>query len=132
MIKFRCPLKTNKKFALGCPVNHHRFFEEKQYGCTKYIDITKGARAKVSRDSSLFKQTYKLRNEVERYFSRLGNRDIEQTTHYNSRAIKSPTTIAHLTLSLVAYTAAIIMKNPDKIRCFRTFAQQTRNNKQVA
>jgi transposase len=135
-IKFRCPLKTNRKFSLkhpkGCPINHHRFFQGKQYGCTKYIDITNDARAKVPRDSICFKQTYKLRTEVERYFSRLGNRDIEQTTHYNSKAIKNQTTIAHLALSLVAYTAAIIMKNPDKIRCFRTFAQKPRNRKQVA
>jgi transposase len=135
-IKFRCPLKTNRKFALkhpkGCPVKHHRFFEGKRYGCTKYIDITNDARAKVPRDSILFKQTYKLRTEVERYFSRLGNRDIEQTTHYNRKAIKNQITIAHLTLSLVAYTAAIIMKNPDKIRCFRTFAKPPRKRKQAA
>lgn len=135
-IKFRCPLKKNKKFALkypkGCPIKHYRFFNGKQYGCTKYIDITNDARAKVPRDSILFKQTFRLRTEVERYFSRLGNRDIEQTTHYKSKAIKNQITIAHLALSLVAYTAAILMKNPDKIRCFRTFAQQPRKRKQVA
>lgn len=135
-IKFRCPLKTDKKFARkypkGCPIKHHRFFDGKRYGCTKYIDITNDARAKVPRDSIQFKQTYKLRTEVERYFSRLGNRDIEQTTHFNSKAIKNQITMAHLALSLVAYTAAIIMNNPDKIRCFRTFAKLPRKRKQAA
>ncbi len=32
-------------------------------------------------------------------------------------------TIAHLTASLVAVAAAIILKQPDKMRCWRTFAQ---------
>ena len=129
-IKFRCPLKTDKKFAQkypqGCPVNHPRFFEGKQsrMGGTKYLDITNDARAKIPRDSAFFKETYKLRTEVERYFSRLGNREIEQTTYYKSKAIKNQMTLAHMSLSLVAYAAAILMKKPDKIRCFRTFAQQ--------
>ena len=128
LFKFRCPLKTDKtiaqKYPQGCPVNHPRFFEGKQYGCTKYLDITNDARAKVPRDSLFFKETYKLRTEVERYFSRLGNREIEQTTHYEMKSIKNQMTLAHLSLSLVAYAAAILMKKPDKIRCFRTFAQQ--------
>ena len=78
------------------------------------------------------KETYKLRTEVERYFSRLGNREIEQTTYYKSKAIKNQMTIAHLSLSLVAYAAAILMKRPDKIRCFRTFAQEPIPIKQAA
>jgi hypothetical protein len=31
-------------------------------------------------------------------------------------------TIAHLSASLVAVAAAVILKQPDKIRCYRTFA----------
>jgi transposase len=135
-LKFRCPLKTDKtvaqKYPQGCPINHPRFFEAKQYGCTKYLDITNDARAKVPRDTLLFKETYKVRTEVERYFSRLGNREVEQTTHYKLRAIKNQMTIAHLSLSLVAYAAAILMKKPDKIRCFRTFAQQPLTFKKAA
>ena len=64
-----------------------------------------------------------MRTEVERYFSRLGDREVEQTTHYKMKSIKNQMTIAHLSLSLVAYAAAILLKNPDKIRCYRTFAQ---------
>jgi len=135
-IKFRCPLKTDtavaKKHPHGCPVKHHRFINGKQYGCTKYLDITDDARAKVPRDSQRFKQTYKLRTEVERYFSRLGIPEVEQTSYYKTKAIKNQITIEHLSLSLVAYAAAILMKRPDKIRCFRTFAQIPRVSKKAA
>ena len=124
-IKYRCPLKLNHKLAdqypTGCPINHVRFTEGKQYGCTKYVDITDDARARVPRDSIAYQQTYKLRTEVERYFSRLGDREVEQTTHYQMRSIKNQMTIAHLSLSLIAYAAAVLMNQPDKIRCYRTF-----------
>jgi hypothetical protein len=59
---------------------------------------------------------------VKQYFARLGDREVEQTTHYQMRSIKNQMTIAHLSLSLLAYTAALLMKQPDKIRCYRTFA----------
>lgn len=124
--KYRCPLKTNKKLTKehpdGCPVNHERFFTGKQYGCTRYIDVTDDARARVPRESDNFKKTYRMRTEVERYFSRLGDREVEQTTHYKMKSIKNQMTIAHLSLSLTAYAAAILLDNPDKIRCYRTFA----------
>ncbi|MFQ5583556.1 MAG: transposase, partial [Calditrichia bacterium] len=124
--KFRCPLKIlpeyARKFPTGCPIKHPRFFEGKQYGCTRYVDVTNDARANVPRESQQFKKTFKLRTEVERYFSRLGDREVEQTTHYKMKVIKNQMTIAHLSLSLVAYAAAILLKKPDKIRCFRTFA----------
>jgi hypothetical protein len=125
-IKYRCPLKVNhqlsEQYPTGCPSNHSRFFEGKHYRCTKYVDITDDARASVPRDSITYQQTYKLRTEVEGYFSRLGDREVEQTTHYNMRSIKNQMTIAHLSLSLIAYAAAVLMKQPDKIRCYRTFA----------
>ena len=76
----------------------------------------------MPRDSFTYKKTYKLRTEVERYFSRLGDREVEQTTHYKMRSIQNQMTIAHLSLSLVAFAAAILMNKPDKIRCYRTFA----------
>ena len=125
-IKFRCPLKVSrsiaKKYPDGCPVKKECSSEGKAYGCTKYLDITDDARSRVPRDSDFFKKTYNLRTEVERYFARLGDREFEQTTHYKLRAIKNQLTIAHLSMSLIAYTAAILMKKPDKIRSYRTFA----------
>lgn len=124
--KYRCPIKVDKKTAQeypnGCPIRHQCFFTGKQYGCTRYVDVTNDARAKVPRESQQFKKTMKLRTEVERYFSRLGNREVEQTTHYKMKVIKNQMSIAHLCLSLVAYAAAILLKKPDKIRCYRTFA----------
>lgn len=129
-IKYRCSLKTDstcaEKFPDGCPVNHPRFSEGAAYGCTKYLDVTDDARSRVPRDSEEFKTTYSLRTTVERYFARLGDREVEQTTHYKIRSVKNQMTIAHLSMSLVAYAAAVLMKQPDKIRCYRTFADRPR------
>ncbi len=125
-IKFRCPIKASKKFAKKhgeiCPTNSPSFDTGKCYGCTKYLDVTDDARARVPRDSKEFKKTFKGRQTVEQYFSRLGDRELEQTTHYSFTAISNQMTIAHLTASLIAVAAAIHLKQPDKIRCYRTFA----------
>ena len=129
-IKFRCPLKTDpicaEKHPDGCPMNHPRFSEGASYGCTKYLDVTDDARSRIPRDSREFKTTCPLRTTVERYFARLGDREVEQTTHYKMLPIKNQMTIAHLSMSLVAYAAAILMKQPNKIRCYRTFADRPR------
>jgi len=128
-LKFRCPIKVNpgvaKKYPNGCPVNHHRFIAKANYGCTKYLDITDDARSRVPRDSQTYKNTYKLRQSVEQYFARLGTREAEQTTHYKLRYVQNQMAIAHLTMSLVAHAAAILMNQPDKIRCHRTFVQDS-------
>jgi len=126
-IKFRCPLKASKKAAAKfnnlCPVGHPSFNTGKCYGCTKYLDVTKDARSRVPRDSKEFKETFKDRQIIEQYYSRLGDREVEQTTHYGFNAISNQMTIAHLSASLIAVAAAILLKQPDKIRCYRTFAQ---------
>jgi len=125
-LKFRCPIKASvkvaEKYPDGCPVQHPSSFEGKAYGCTKYLDITDDARSSVPRDTAFFERTFNLRTEVERYFSRLGDREAEQTTHYKMRAIRNRMTIAHLSMSLIAHAAAILLNQPEKIRCFRTFA----------
>jgi len=125
-IKFRCQIKASKKFAAnyphGCPINDPHF---DGYGCTKYIDVTNDARARVPRDSRLFKEKIKERQVVEQYFARLGDRAVEQTTHYALRSVQNQMTIAHIALSLVAVAAAVLLKQPEKIRCFRTFAQRS-------
>ena len=129
-LKFRCPLKASKKLAKEhgdiCPVNHSLFNTGKCYGCTKYLDITDDARARVPRDSKHFKETFRNRQTVEQYFSRLGDREAEQTTHYGFTAISNQMTIAHLTASLIAVAAGILLKQPDKIRSYQTFADQPR------
>lgn len=125
-LKFRCPLKTSKKTAAkynnACPVKHPSFDTGKCYGCTKYLDVTDDARSRVPRDSKQFKETFKDRQIIEQYFSRLGDREVEQTTLYSFTAIKNQMTIAHLTASLIAVAAALLLKQPEKMRCYRTFA----------
>lgn len=125
-VKFRCPITTQRKHTVKtpetCPVQHHRFTQGAAYGCTKYLDVTDDARSRVPRNSTLFKKTYKKRIVVEQYFSRLGEREVEQTTHYKLRSVKNQMTIAHLSQSLIAL-AAVKLHRPDKIRCYRTFAQ---------
>jgi len=129
-LKFRCPLKMSKKIAANydhvCPAKHPLFDTAKGYGCTKYLDVTNDARAQVPRDSKLFTETFKDRELIEQYFSRLGDREVEQTTHYAFTSISNQMTIAHLTASLVAVAAAILLKQPTKMRCYRTFAQPTK------
>ena len=124
-VKFRCALKVESQLAEkhpdGCPVSDPRFSQGAAYGCTKYLDVTDDARNRVPRNSPLFKETYKQRQGVEQYFSRLGDREVEQTTHYKLRVVKNQMTIAHLTMSIVAL-AAVQLGCPDKIRCYRTFA----------
>lgn len=78
------------------------------------------ARCPESRNA--FKDTYKCRTEAERYFSRLGPREVEEMSQYKYRAIRNQMTIAHLTLSLTAVAAALVLEQPDKIRCYKTFA----------
>ena len=126
-IKFRCPLKTSKrtakKYNNTCPANHPSFNTGKCYGCTKYLDVTNDARAQVPRDSKEYKKTFKGRQAGEQYFARLGDREVEQTTHYGFTSIKNQMTIAHLSASLIAVAAATLLNRSDKIRCYRTFAQ---------
>ena len=89
----------------------------------KHLDVTDDAHSRVPRDSKEFKDIFKDRQTVEQYFSRLGDREAEQTTHYGFTAISNQMTIAHLTASLIAVAAGIELKRPDKIRCYRTFAE---------
>jgi len=119
--KFRCPLKSSPSEL--CPTNNPRFAN--LYGCTANFDITDDARSQVQRGSDQFKEIYRQRQTVEQYFSRLGDREVEQTTHYKLRTVQNQMTIAHLSLSLVAAAAGILLKQPEKIRCYRTFADRT-------
>jgi hypothetical protein len=124
--KFRCPLKSSpgkNPYPKLCTIDNPRFANV--YGCTTNLDITDDARSQVARGTDLFKKIYRQRQTVEQYFSRLGDREVEQTTHYKLRTVQNQMTIAHLSMSLVAAAAGILLKQPGKIRCYRTFADRT-------
>jgi transposase len=120
-LKERCPLKASKKIAAkypnGCPCDNPKF---NGYGCTAYKDLTDDARSRVQRDTPRFKQLYAKRIVVEQTFSRLQELEIEKARHYSLTAIRNANTMDYLALALVAL-AAVRMKKPEKIRCFRTF-----------
>ena len=125
--KFRCPIiagsrKEKAKLPKQCPIEHKHFCQGKRYGCTAYINITDDNRSQVPRESKRYKDSYKTRTEVERYFSRLGPREVEEVSQYKYRSIRNQMTLAHLSLSLTAIAAALILQRPDKIRCYKTFA----------
>jgi hypothetical protein len=124
---FRCPIiagtrKEKAKLPKQCPINNERFTQGKCFGCTAYIDITDDCRKQVPHESKRYKDICKRRTEVERYFSRLGPREIEEVSHYKYRSIRNHMTLAHLSLSLTALASALILKRPDKIRCYKTYA----------
>jgi len=72
------------------------------------------------------RQRLKYRELIEQYLSRLGDREVEQTTHYAFTSISNQMTIAHVTASLVAVAAAILLKQSAKIRCYRMFASPSK------
>jgi len=120
-LKERCPLKMSKKtvvkFPGGCPCSHPKFAG---YGCTAYRDLTDDARSHVQRDTPRFKKLYAKRQAVEQTFERVHELGIEDARHYSLTAIRNSNTIDYLALALVAL-AAVRMKKPKKIRCYRTF-----------
>jgi hypothetical protein len=120
-LKERCPLKAAKtiaaKFPDGCPCSHPKFAG---YGCTAYQDLTDDARSHVQRDTPRFKAIYRKRQAVEQTFERVHELGIEEARHYGLTAIRNSNTIDYLSLALVAL-AAVRMKKPHKIRCYRTF-----------
>ena len=124
---FRCPItagsrKEKAKLPKQCPINHDSFSQGKCFGCTAYIDITNDCRKQVPRESKRYKDSYKIRTEVERYFSRLGPREVEEVSQYKYRSIRNQMTLAHLSLSLTAIAAALVLERLDKIRCYKTFS----------
>jgi len=76
--------------------------------------------SRVQRATPRFIKLYAKRIVVEQTFSRLQELLIEEARHYSLTAIRNANTIDYLALALVAL-AAVKMKKPEKIRCFRTF-----------
>ena len=119
--KWVCPLHHSKKYQyqfIACPVFHPKYFNQK--GCYAYIRVDKDIRTKIDYGSESFKKDFNLRAGSERVFSRLLSICMQNPPVVGLKATTNYVTIAHITVLLVAVTAA---KNnvPDKVRFIKSF-----------
>ena len=119
--KWVCPLHHSKKYArqfILCPAFHPKFLSQK--GRYVYIRIDQDIRSEIDYGSTSFKTDSKLRSGSERVFSRLLNICMQNPPVLGFKAVSNYVTIAHITVLLVALTAA---KNDmkDKVRFIKSF-----------
>jgi hypothetical protein len=119
--KWVCPLHHSNKYAkqfIVCSAFHPKFFSQK--GCYVYIRIDQDIRSEIDYGSESFKNDIKLRSGSERLFSRLLNICMQNPPVIGFNAVSNYVAIAHITVLLVALTAA---KNnmKDKIRFIKSF-----------
>jgi len=121
-IKFVCPIIHSKKFRKSyplCPWMHPQFV--KGTGCFAYTQVvSEDIRKQIAYGTSKFKKVYNLRSGCERIFSRLLELCMQNPSVRGLRAISNCCTIAHITVLLVALTAAKT-GNKDKIRFAKPF-----------
>ena len=119
--KFVCPITHSKKFAQkvpNCPWNHPAF--QKGKGCTAYLRGDKEIRKEIDYGSQIFKEHFRKRTSSERVFSRLLTLCMQKPSVYGINAISNHCTIAHITVLLIALTAAKIGQT-DKVRFVKKF-----------
>jgi hypothetical protein len=119
--KFVCPIIHSKKFAQqvpACPWNHPSF--QKGKGCTAYLRGDKEIRKEIDYGSQIFKEHFRKRTSSERVFSRLLTLCMQKPSVYGLNAVANHCTIAHITVLLIALTAAK-MGHTDKIRFVKKF-----------
>ncbi|MHA2055667.1 MAG: transposase [Candidatus Hodarchaeales archaeon] len=119
--KWVCPLHHSKKYQyqfILCPVFHPKYFNQK--GCYAYIRIDKDIRTQIDYGSESFKKDFNLRTGSERVFSRLLSICMQDPPVVGLKATANYVTIAHISVLLVAVTAA---KNnvTDKVRFIKSF-----------
>ena len=105
--KFVCPITHSKKFAQqipSCPWNHPA--SQKGKGCTAYLRGDKEVRKQIDYGSQIFKEHYNKRTTSERVFSRLLTLCMQKPSVYGLNAVANHCTIAHITVLLIALTAA--------------------------
>ena len=108
--KFCCPFKRSKTEI--CPCNHKNWNNgKKNRGCTKYITIPDDYRLALDRTSKLYKRTYALRSEAERYNSRFKNTGCERAYVRNQNSVSNINTIAHISLLAVAIATVSLKKS---------------------
>lgn len=119
--KWVCPIYHAKKRVLSyfiCPIFHPKFFEQK--GCYAYIRVDDDIRTNIDYGSESFKKDFNMRTGSERVFSRLLSICMQNPPAVGLKATANYVTIAHITVLLVALTAAKHgMK--DKIRFIKSF-----------
>jgi hypothetical protein len=114
--KFVCPITHSKKFAQqvpSCPWNHPAFRKGK--GCIAYLRGDKEIRKEIDYGSQIFKEHYNKRTSSERVFSRLLTLCMQKPSVYGLNAVANHCTIAHITVLLIALTAAKT-GHTDKVR----------------
>ncbi|MFQ5753443.1 MAG: transposase [bacterium] len=119
--KWVCPVFHSKKIQkqyIVCPVFHPKFFSQK--GCYAYRRIDNDIRKEIDYGSESFKKDANLRTSAERVFSRLLNICMQNPSVVGLNAIANQSTIAHITVLLVALTAA---KNDfkEQVRFIKSF-----------
>jgi hypothetical protein len=105
--KWVCPVyhskQIQKKYFL-CPIFHPKFFSQK--GCYAYRRIDDDIRKEIDYGSESFKKDANLRTCAERVFSRLLAICMQNPSVIGLNTIANHCTIAHITVLLVALTAA--------------------------
>jgi len=119
--KFVCPITHSKKFAQHvpmCPWNHPAF--RKGRGCIAYLRGDMEIRKEIDYGSQIFKEHYNKRTSSERVFSRLLTLCMQKPSVYGLNAVANHCTIAHITVLLIALTAAKVGQI-DKTRFVKKF-----------
>lgn len=119
--KWVCPIHHSKRIAQKsfiCPVFHPKFFSQK--GCYSYIRVDDDIRNQIDYSSESYKKDSNMRTGSERVFSRLLSICMQNPPVIGLNATANYVTIAHITVLLVALTAA---KSGmiDKIRFIKSF-----------
>jgi len=121
-VKFVCPIIHSKKFRKEhpfCPWMHPQLV--KGTGCFAYTQVlSEDIRKQIAYGTPKFKKVYNLRSRSERIFSRLLDLCTQNPSVRGLRAISNHCTIAHITILLIALTAAKT-GNKDKIRLVKSF-----------
>ena len=121
-VKFVCPIIHSKKFSKEhpfCPWMHPQLV--KGTGCFAYTQVlSEDIRKQIAYGTPKFKKVYNLRSRSERIFSRLLDLCRQNPSVRGLRAISNHCTIAHITILLIALTAAKT-GNKDKIRFVKSF-----------
>jgi hypothetical protein len=120
-LQYNCPLyyeKNCKGLYLFCPAAHPKYVSQK--GCNYLMRLTPSVRENIDYGSKRFKKKYNLRTSVERVFSRLLAITMQRATVIGLQATKNHSTIAHITVLLVALTAHRLGYD-NKIRFVKSF-----------